>query len=58
MNHVLIPINVTAKKIICKYDGGIPEGIHMNYFNKLIKGIAEDVGVLEIQGGLEKFPKI
>lgn len=47
MNHVVIPTNTTAKKIICKYDGGIPEGIHMNYFNKLIKGIAEEAGINE-----------
>ena len=47
MNHVVIPINDTAKKIIRKYNGGIPEGIHMNDFNKLIKGIAEEAGINE-----------
>ena len=47
MNPVVIPLNITAKKIIRKYDGGIPEGIHMNDFNKLIKGIAEEAGIKE-----------
>ncbi len=47
MNHVVIPLNATAKKIIRKYDGGIPEGIHMNDFNKLIKGIGEEAGISE-----------
>ena len=47
MNHVVIPINSTAKSIIIKYNGGIPEGIHMNDFNRLIKGIAEDAGINE-----------
>ncbi len=47
MNHVVIPLNDTAKKIMRKYDGGIPEGIHMNDFNKLIKGISEEAGINE-----------
>ena len=47
MNHVVIPLNDIAKKIIRKYNGGIPDGIHMNDFNKLIKGIAEDAGIDE-----------
>ena len=47
MNHVVIPLNDTAKQIIWKYDCGIPEGIHMNDFNKLIKGIAEEAGIDE-----------
>ncbi len=47
MNHVVIPLNATAKKIIRKYNGGIPEGIHMNDFNKLIKSIAVEAGVNE-----------
>ena len=47
MNHVVIPLNDTTKKIIQNYDGGFPEGIHMNDFNKLIKGIAEDAGINE-----------
>ncbi|MBA7583804.1 hypothetical protein ES708_25754 [subsurface metagenome] len=47
MNHVVIPLNDTAKQIIQKYDGGIPEGIHMNDFNKLIKCIAEEAGISE-----------
>ena len=47
MNHVVIPLNNTAKKIIHKYGEGIPEGIHMNDFNKLIKGIAEEAGIDE-----------
>jgi len=47
MNHVVIPLNDIAKKIIKKYDGGIPEGIHMNEFNKLIKGIAKKAGIDE-----------
>ena len=47
MNHVVIPLNNTAKKIIRKYNNGIPEGIHMNDFNKLIKGIAAEAGIDE-----------
>ena len=47
MNHVIIPLNKLAKKIINKYNGGIPEGIHMNDFNKFIKGIAKDAGINE-----------
>ena len=47
MNHVVIPLNNTAKKIIRKYSGGIPEGIHLNDFNKLIKGIAAEAGIDE-----------
>ena len=47
MNHIVIPLNETAKKIIIKYDSGIPEGIHMNDFNKLIKGIAKEAGIDE-----------
>ncbi len=47
MNHVVIPLNNTVKRIIRKYDGGIPEDIHMNDFNKLIKGIVEDAGIDE-----------
>jgi integrase len=47
MNHVVIPLNDTAKEIIRKYDGGIPEGIQMNDFNKLIKGIAAEAGISE-----------
>ena len=31
MNNVVIPLNEAAKKIIEKYNGGIPEGIHMIY---------------------------
>jgi hypothetical protein len=47
MNHVVIPLNDIAKAIIRKYNGGIPEGIHMNDFNKLIKGIAKEAGINE-----------
>jgi integrase len=47
MNNVVIPLNEAAKKIIEKYNGGIPEGIHMNDFNKQIKGIAKDAGIDE-----------
>jgi integrase len=47
MNHVVIPLNDSAKMIIRKYNGGIPEGIHMNDFNKLIKDIARDAGIDE-----------
>ena len=47
MNPVVIPLNDTAKMIIRKYDMGIPEGIHMNEFNKLIKGIAREAGIDE-----------
>ena len=47
MNHVVIPLNDTANKIIRKYDGCIPEGIHMNDFNILIKGIAAEAGINE-----------
>ena len=47
MNHVVIPLNATVKKIIHKYDGGIPEGINMNDFNKLIKDIAKEAGIDE-----------
>ena len=47
MNQVVIPLHDTANKIIQKYYGGIPEGIHMNDFNKLIKGIAEEAGINE-----------
>jgi len=47
MNHVVIPLNNIAKKIVRKYKGGIPEGIHMNEFNKMIKGIAEDARINE-----------
>jgi hypothetical protein len=47
MNHVVIPLNNTAKTIIRKYDGCIPEEIHMNDFNKLIKGIAAEAGINE-----------
>ena len=47
MNHVVIPLNDKVKEIIQKYNGGIPEGIHMNDFNKLIKGIAEKARINE-----------
>ena len=47
MNHVVIPLNDKAKKIIRKYNGGIPEGIHINDFNKMVKGIAEEAGIDE-----------
>lgn len=47
MNNVVIPLNDTAKQIILKYNGGIPESIHMNDFNKLIKSIAEKAGINE-----------
>ena len=47
MNYVVIPLNDTAKNIIRKYDGGIPETIHMSDFNKIIKSIAEEAGINE-----------
>lgn len=45
MNNVIIPLNKKAKQIIKRYNGGIPEGIHMNLFNKLIKVIAKKAGI-------------
>ncbi len=45
MTNVVIPLNKTALTIIKKYDGGIPQGIHMNDFNKHIKIIADKVGI-------------
>ena len=45
MNNVIIPLNKKAKQIVIKYNGGIPEGIHMNLFNKLIKVIAKKAGI-------------
>ncbi len=47
MNHVVIPLNDIAKEIVHKYNGGIPQGIHMNDFNKMIKGIAAEAGINE-----------
>ena len=62
MTNVIIPLNQTAKQIIKKYNGGIPEGIHMNSFNKLIKDIAVKVGIddeiiLAQKKGGERFDK-
>ena len=45
MNNVIIPLNKKAKQIVIKYNGDIPEGIHMNLFNKLIKVIAKKAGI-------------
>jgi len=47
MNNVVIPLNKVALSIINKYGGGIPEGIHMNEFNKHIKTIAKKAGIDE-----------
>jgi len=47
MNNVVIPLNEIALSIIKKYDGGIPQGIHMNDFNKQIKTIAKKAGIDE-----------
>lgn len=47
MNNVVIPLNKVALSIINKYSGGIPEGIHMNEFNKHIKTIAKKAGIDE-----------